>query len=131
MLKFEQELDEIRTPAPGDESDAPVEDLTTETTEPATAQESPSFAATHMLELASATAEQVVADAHVEAAAILEASRNAAAEIAARLADQKAELESQIATLRTQQYDHRSTMRRHLKEQLELLDREAPVADAG
>jgi len=52
----------------------------------------------------------------------------------AELADQKAALEAQIATLRQLQTDHRTQLRDHLREQLSLLDAavpELPTAFAG
>jgi hypothetical protein len=98
----------------------------------------------------------LVATAQAEADAIAEATRTeaekAAAELTrnkqqqaaqleeerttalAELADQKAALEAQIATLRQLQTDHRTQLRDHLREQLSLLDAavpELPTAFAG
>jgi cell division septum initiation protein DivIVA len=48
----------------------------------------------------------------------------------AGLADEKAALEAQIATLRQMESDHRSQMRHHLTEQLSLLDTNLPEPPA-
>lgn len=111
---------------------------------PTAVPESPTSAAARMLEVAAATAEEIVAVAQAHAEAILEASRQEAHEAEveldrerttalAGLAEEKAELESQITTLRSLHDDHRSQRRRHLTQQLELLDHAGPepTAEAG
>lgn len=105
---------------------------------------------------AKAEAASLVSTAQAEADAILEASRTeanqAAAELArtkveqtaeldlervmtlSGLADEKAALEAQIATLRQLQSDHRTQLHDHLTEQLSLLEAavpDLPTAVAG
>jgi len=90
-------------------------------------------AAARMLEVAAVTADRLVADAEKEAESVLataqaaadeiaEAGRNENARVLGRLADEKAELEAQIATLREMESEQRRQMRSHLNEHLELLD---------
>lgn len=97
-------------------------------------------------------AESLVTTAQAKADAILAASSADAREIAAKLvrskdeqtaeldrervtalaglADEKAALEAQIATLRQVQTDHRTQLRAHLTEQLSLLDATVPEPPA-
>jgi cell division septum initiation protein DivIVA len=101
---------------------------------------------------AHAEAESLITTAQTKADAILDASHADAREIAATLArskeeqtvelerervtalaglaDEKAALEAQIATLRQLQSDHRSQMRDHLTNQLSQLDAAVPEPPA-
>lgn len=159
MLRFEETVETAETPAPVEDEDAQLADVPTDTetgtdtdtdtdTETGSAeapvQESPTGAAARMLEVAAATAEEIVAIAQAHAEAILEASRQQALEAAAELdrertttlaglAEEKAELEARITTLRSLHDDHRSRMRRQLTQQLDLLEHAGPerTADVG
>jgi hypothetical protein len=106
------------------------------------------IAADQLVSEAQAEAETLKTTAQAEADAILEASRAEAyrseAELSrsrreqvaeldreratalAGLAEEKARLEAQIAALRQVHSDHRTTLRRHLTEQLALLDAAFP-----
>jgi len=68
-----------------------------------------------------------LARAKDEQAAALDCERATAL---AGLADEKAALEAQIATLRQMEIDHRGQMRHHLTEQLSLLDTNLPEPPA-
>ena len=150
-------------PAGPAELDEPAESAAVEEPGgPTAVEETPANAAARVLELATVTADQVVAEAKREAASlvtaarseaaeILEASRNEAAQVAAELertkaeqveelehvrrttlaglAEEKAALEDQIATLRRLDSDYRTQMRQRLTEQLSQLDAvtETPV----
>ncbi len=136
MLRFEETVEGSEESAPVEFDDARLDDVNADSTDvsgPAAVVESPTGAAARMLEVAAVTAEEIVAVAQAHAEAILEASRQEAHEAAAELdrrrtttlaglAEEKAELESQITTLRSLHDDHRSQLRRHLTQQLELLD---------
>lgn len=101
-------------------------------------------ASARMLEVAALTADRLVADAEKEAEGLLataqaaadeiaEASRNERALVLDRLAEEKAELEAQIATLREMEAEQRRQMRSHLTDHLALLDAttfEPPTGDA-
>lgn len=98
-------------------------------------------------------AESLVATAQAKADAILGASHHEAGRVAAELsrtrheqhaelereratalaglADERAALEAQIAALRQMQSDHRNEMRRHLTQQLTLLDATMPEPPPG
>jgi F0F1-type ATP synthase membrane subunit b/b' len=102
---------------------------TTDTTAPP-AREGRTSAA-RVLELAATTADQLVADAKTEAESMVEAARADAGVVRQELADERAALEAQIAALHQLQADHRTQMRRHLTEQLSLLDAVMPEARAA
>lgn len=129
----------------------------------ATLEETPWTAATRMLETAAATADRLVHEALSEAESIVTAARARADEItstsrreaervaaerardreeqAARLdaalvglAEERAALEVQIATLRASETDQRNRMRDHLTQHLALLDevpQESPATLTG
>jgi cell division septum initiation protein DivIVA len=151
MLRFEETVEgaeespRVEESATVERDDARLDEVNTDSTDvpgPAAVVESPTGAAARMLEVAAVTAEEIVSIAQAHAEAILEASRQEANEAEAELdrkrtttlaglADEKAELESQITTLRSLHDDHRSQMRRHLTQQLELLDHTASESSAA
>jgi cell division septum initiation protein DivIVA len=110
MLSTEEALEETTTPTLVEDEHDGVDELDvdpTEPTGPVLVQESPMSSAARMLELASITADQLVADAKAEAESlvttaqakadeILEASRSEADQVAAELTRNKDE---QTATL--------------------------------
>ena len=119
------------TPSHDPNAVADVVDLPT--TAPHTGQEAPPSSAARMLEVAARTADRLVTEAEKDAESLLataqaaadeiaEASRNERARVLDRLAEEKAELEAQIATLREMEAEQRRQMRSHLTEQLALLD---------
>jgi len=141
MLRFEQTPDEAVAPTLVDDRPAPLDDVETAPTEPITVPESPTGAAARVLEVAAVTADRLVSDAETEAESlvttaratadeILAASRTEARQVAADLAEEKAALEAQIATLLQMQSDHRSRLRQYLTEQLSLLDTKVPEPPA-
>ena len=121
---------------------ADVDDLPP--TAPRTGQEASPSSAARMFEVAAVTADRLVAEAEKDAESLVataqatadeiaEASRNERARVLDRLAEEKAELEAQIATLREMEAEQRRQMRSHLTEQLALLDAttfEQPTAGA-
>ena len=72
-----------------------------------------------------------VASDLAQAESLLEAARADADAVRRELAEQRTGLEAQLAALRQQQDDHRTQMRRHLAEQLSLLDRVMPEPPAA
>jgi cell division septum initiation protein DivIVA len=102
MRSFDQEWTDTATPTPEDDVHAWTRDADVEPAVPTPVEETPSSAATRMLELAAVTADQVVTDAKAEAESlvttaqaradeVLAASRNEADQVAAELARTKAE----------------------------------------
>jgi cell division septum initiation protein DivIVA len=116
MLKFEDAVDEAVAPVAGEDEDAQDSRATethTDPMQPVAVDESPTGAAARMLEIAAATAEELVAKAHTdadslvttakaEADAILEASREQAQKTETELTrdreQQAAELDQERAT---------------------------------
>jgi cell division septum initiation protein DivIVA len=135
---------ETDTPTVDNGGVAVADEVETEPSHPATADESPTSRAARMLELAAGTADQLISDAETEAEAIVATSRNDAARAEAELvrtreeqtaelererstalaglAEEKAALEEQIAQLRRTESDYRDRMRHQLNEQLSLLE---------
>ena len=166
MSSFEEAWADTATPTPEDGGDLLYDDAPLEPAPPVD-DETPWTAAARMLDLATTTADQLVADAETQAESlvstaqaradeILGASRNEADRVTAELeraraeqtadldrertsaltglAEEKAALEEQIATLRAMEGDYREQMRHRLTEQLSLLDAtlpEPPAAVAG
>ena len=125
--------DENTTMTPSHDPNAVADVVDLPTTAPHTGQEAPSSSAARMLEVAARTADRLVTEAEKDAESLLataqaaadeiaEASRNERAGVLDRLAEEKAELEAQIATLRETETEQRRQMRSHLTEQLALLD---------
>ena len=125
--------DDNATTTPSHDADALADVVDLPPTAPRTGEEAPPSSAARMLEVAALTADRLVAEsekdaeslrATAQAAAdeIAEASRNERALVLDRLAEEKAELEAQIATLRETEAEQRRQMRSHLTEQLALLD---------
>ena len=95
-------------------------------------------AATRVLELATVSADQLLAEARAQADQSLAAARTEADEIVAAaeqqrdtvlgdLADRQAELEARNEALAVQEVEHRERLREHFAEQLALLDDEEPA----
>jgi F0F1-type ATP synthase membrane subunit b/b' len=152
MPSFEQDLSETtKTTTVGDVDSESADPITAQKTPSAAAARMLELAGTTADRLvieAQAEAQSLVTGAQAEAGAILEASRNEAIQVAAECArtkeeqaaeldrervtalaelrDEKSALEAQIAKLRQVESDHRSLMRRHLTEQLSMLDATLP-----
>ena len=152
-------VDDVETPSAEpitDQTTEPVPDQESPTTAAARVLELAAVTADRLVADAETEDESLVTTARESADAIGEASRTEAQEAAAELArtkeqqtaqleqerttalsglaDEKAALEAQIATLRQIQSDHRSQLRDHLNEQLSLLAAavpELPAAVAG
>ena len=126
------------------ESARPTADHEAPTTAAARMLELAAVTADRLVSDAEAEAESLVATAQARAHEMAEASRHEADQVAAELArtkaeqaaeldreramalaglaDEKAALEEQVATLRQMESDHRRQMRSHLTEQLSRLD---------
>ena len=125
--------DDNATTTPSHDADALADVVDLQSTAPRTGEEAPPSPAARMLEVAAVTADRLVAEAEKDAESLVataqaaadeiaEASRNERALVLDRLAEEKAELEAQIATLRETETEQRRQMRSHLAEQLALLD---------
>ncbi len=103
-------------------------------------------AATRVLQLATVSADQLVAEARAQAEETVAAARTEAGELVAAaeqqraavladLADRQAELEARNEALAVQEAEHRERLREHFAEQLALLDdeerAEPETADRG
>jgi cell division septum initiation protein DivIVA len=99
------------------------------------AEQGGSTAATRVLELATVSADQLVAEAGEQAEEMVVAARTRADELVAaaqqqrdallaELADRRAELEARNDALAVQEAEHRARLREHFAEQLALLDEE-------
>lgn len=102
------------------------------------AAEGGSGAATRVLELATASAEQLVAEAKAQAEEMVASARTQADEVVAEaeqrrdavlveLADRCDELEARNEALAVQEAEHRERLREHFAEQLAMLDDEDPA----
>jgi cell division septum initiation protein DivIVA len=97
-----------------------------------------STAATRVLELATLSADELLAEARAQADETMAAARTGADELIAEaeqqrdavladLADRQAELEARNEALAVQEAEHRERLREHFAQQLALLDHERPA----
>jgi cell division septum initiation protein DivIVA len=143
-MDVENALEDPLGPAAAGVTDEPADVVTTAPAEPSTHRDEPVGAAARLLEVAATTADRLVADARTEAGslvaaaqaevdALLRTRRDQAQQVAAELdreratalaglAEEKAACEAQIGALRQMHSSHRDEMRRHLTQQLTLLD---------